>query len=90
MPPVPDCLWHRLRPARVRNRALEWLALSPFKANAHLRTMFLFLDLVETPDGPRFELPAVRHTPHCPAYPPAETAEDEEQEGRRRLLDDHT
>jgi hypothetical protein len=52
--------------------------------------MFLFLDLVETPDGPRFELPAVRHTPHCPAYPPAETAEDEEQESRRRLLDDHT
>lgn len=69
---------------------LEWLALSPFKANAHLRTMFLFLDLVEMPDGPRFELPAVRHTSDCRAAPPsAEPAEDEEHESKRRLLDDH-
>ncbi|PWN43949.1 hypothetical protein IE81DRAFT_287997 [Ceraceosorus guamensis] len=45
------------RSERIWDRVMEWLALQPYKVNAHLRTLYLYLDLVDGPKGSRYELP---------------------------------
>lgn len=40
---------------------MEWLALQPYKVNGKLRTLYLYLDLVNTADGPRYVLPGSVH-----------------------------